>query len=60
MATISVVCQCGRRLRVEAEHAGRRAKCPGCGQQTLQVPIPLSPPGAEPITGADLNPRSRR
>ncbi|MBA4065825.1 MAG: hypothetical protein C0501_19320 [Isosphaera sp.] len=28
---ITLNCGCGRTLRVRAEHAGRRLKCPGCG-----------------------------
>ncbi len=29
--SIIVACQCGKRFRAKSEHAGKRAKCPGCG-----------------------------
>jgi hypothetical protein len=31
--------RCGRRLRVAEAHAGRRVRCPGCGQV---VPVPIT------------------
>jgi ribosomal protein S27AE len=40
---IYVVCQCGRKLSVRAESAGKRAKCPRCGARFV---IPA--PGKEP------------
>ena len=27
-------CECGRQLQVRDEHAGRRVKCPACGEET--------------------------
>ncbi len=30
--TISVVCECGKSMQVKDEMAGRRGKCPACGQ----------------------------
>lgn len=38
---IPVVCQCGKRLKVKREMAGKRVKCPQCGQ-------PLTIPGKAP------------
>lgn len=35
--SISVTCQCGKRLTAKDEHAGKRAKCPACGQ-ILAIP----------------------
>jgi hypothetical protein len=32
-----IACQCGRRLQVEEQHAGKTGRCPGCGQ-ILQIP----------------------
>jgi len=46
MATMSVACQCGRTWKTGLEHAGRRAKCPACGQM-IQIPtvvVPSDPP----------------
>ena len=39
--TIQFTCGCGRMLQVSEEHAGRRAKCPACGQA---IQIPAAPP----------------
>lgn len=39
--SISVVCQCGKRLEAREEHAGKRAKCPNCGQVLLIPGQPL-------------------
>ncbi|MGB2975242.1 MAG: hypothetical protein WBD18_04280, partial [Phycisphaerae bacterium] len=39
--TIQFTCGCGRMLQVTEEHAGRRAKCPACGQA---IQIPAAPP----------------
>jgi len=36
---ISFSCPCGKRLRTKDEHAGKRTKCPACGEG-LVVPIP--------------------
>lgn len=35
--SITVSCQCGKRLRVADNYAGRRARCPQCGN-VLQIP----------------------
>ena len=48
MATMSVVCQCGRSLLVGTEHAGRRAACPFCDQPVL-IPHPAIPEASEGI-----------
>jgi hypothetical protein len=37
---IEVVCSCGHKIRAREEHAGKRAKCPGCGT-LLRIPGPL-------------------
>ena len=36
---VTVNCPCGRTLRARDEQAGRRCKCPGCGN-TIEVPFP--------------------
>lgn len=36
---IDMTCGCGRTMRAKDEHAGRRARCQGCGQ-ILTVPVP--------------------
>ena len=48
---------CGKKLRAGDEHAGRRAKCGGCGQITI-VPEQGPPPPREVIwpTGALAEP----
>ena len=37
--TIAVACQCGKRFAAKPELAGKRVKCPSCGQ-------PLTVPGS--------------
>jgi RsiW-degrading membrane proteinase PrsW (M82 family) len=39
--SIPIACSCGKRLKVRDEFAGKRVKCPGCGQP-LAVPAPTS------------------
>ena len=39
--SISFSCQCGKQIQVAEKFAGRRAKCPGCGQ-----PVAIPQPGA--------------
>jgi hypothetical protein len=34
---ITMVCECGKRLSVKDEHAGKRGKCPAC-QRVLRIP----------------------
>jgi DNA-directed RNA polymerase subunit RPC12/RpoP len=36
---ISLSCDCGRKIRVKDEHAGRKVRCPACGI-VLEVPVP--------------------
>src|SRR5438477_7576680 len=36
---ISITCQCGKSLKVKDEWAGKKAKCPTCGN-TFVVPVP--------------------
>ena len=43
---ISVSCDCGARLKVRDEAAGKRVKCPKC-QAAIQVPQAESPPEPE-------------
>lgn len=43
---IKVSCQCGKRLSVKDEYAGKRVKCPGCGR-TLSIPQPQAAGGGE-------------
>lgn len=48
---IEFACDCGKRLKVSDEHAGKRAKCPAC-KNPVTVPsaavIPTPPPKPEP------------
>jgi DNA-directed RNA polymerase subunit RPC12/RpoP len=51
--TIVVTCDCGKKLRAKAELAGKRVKCPACGE-------PLNIPGSrsaavQPANGLDLD-----
>jgi hypothetical protein len=39
-------CPCGKQLRAEEEHAGRRTRCPGCGQELI-IPAPSQPRAAD-------------
>src|SRR5262249_51799963 len=50
--TIQFACACGRSLQTKPENAGKRTKCPACGQ-LLVIPggrteTPTSPPMAPP------------
>ncbi|MFN0055141.1 MAG: HEAT repeat domain-containing protein [Planctomycetales bacterium] len=38
---LTVPCGCGKKLRVKAEYAGRKVKCPAC-QQPVMVPVPAA------------------
>jgi hypothetical protein len=38
---ISVSCSCGKTLRAKDEYAGRKARCPGCGE-TVSFPAAVS------------------
>src|SRR5258708_17594739 len=44
--TIAVACECGKRLSAKDELAGKRVKCPACGQGLL-IPAPDSAPQPE-------------
>ena len=49
---ISVACRCGKKLRVKTKLAGKRVKCPGCGQA---LPVPgTGPAPAQPAGELDL------
>jgi len=37
--SIPLKCACGKSLRVKDEYAGKRAKCPACGQTILVPPL---------------------
>jgi len=41
--SILVHCECGRQFKTRDEHAGRRAKCPNCGQLLTVPGYALSP-----------------
>jgi hypothetical protein len=47
---ISVMCACGKRLKTEDRHAGRRTKCPNCGADAT---FPEPEPAAEPFARAE-------
>lgn len=45
MNHFSIACQCGRSLLARTQHAGRKAKCPGCGSvHTIPTPVQTNPP----------------
>jgi len=46
MAKIQFKCPCGKVLSVDEQHAGKLAKCPGCGKG-IRVPQPPKPPPPE-------------
>jgi len=51
--TIAVACECGKRLAVKSDHAGKKVKCPAC-QKVLAVPRPETPPpGESPAQATD-------
>jgi hypothetical protein len=52
--TIPVTCECGKKLRAKQELAGRRVKCPACGE-VLVVPDPASGVDSPPEGPLDLN-----
>jgi hypothetical protein len=47
---ISVTCSCGRSLRAKDEAAGKRVRCPGCGN-TVEVPAPVADVEDEALAG---------
>ena len=49
--SILVTCECGRTLRAKETQAGKRCRCPGCGN-VLVVPLPTAPAASDtPGTG---------
>jgi hypothetical protein len=47
-----VVCPCGKKLKVRDELAGKKVKCPGCGQSvTAPAPVIVEPAGEEVMAG---------
>jgi hypothetical protein len=56
--SITLTCSCGRGLRIRDEQAGKRVRCPACGD-VLATPVP-SPGVATPIaTPSGLPPRPK-
>lgn len=47
---IKVSCQCGKQLSVKDEYAGKRVKCPGCGQP-LSIPQLRAAGGEDGMSG---------
>ena len=46
---IQLTCQCGKQLRVPDDYAGRRVKCPACGEaQVAGAAAPTSAPPTQP------------
>jgi|GEM_PF-2895920 len=56
--TIDVTCRCGKVLKVDPRHAGKKGRCKSCGV-TLQIPalaaaaVPDAPPLIEPLVVDD-------
>jgi hypothetical protein len=46
---IVVACSCGKQFRAKDEHAGKRLRCPGCGQP-LAIPGGAAPAAGLPTT----------
>ena len=44
---IAFTCKCGRKLKAKILHAGRRVKCPDCGE-ILRIPLPPDSGSAKP------------
>jgi len=51
--SLIVTCICGARLRAKPEAAGRRIKCPKCGQR-IEVPAPAAPAKRDDAGPLDL------
>ena len=48
---ILIDCACGKKLRIRAEMAGKRVKCPACSAKLIgPLPAPDEPPGAGTLT----------
>src|SRR4051812_8707298 len=53
---ISVLCQCGKKLKAPASAVGRKAKCPNCGNiLTIALPQQPKPIAPKPEPDADDN-----
>jgi rRNA maturation endonuclease Nob1 len=49
--TIAVRCTgCGKQFKAQAEHAGKKVRCPSCATP-LTIPIPTETPAAAPSLG---------
>ncbi len=55
--SITVTCQCGKQMKVAAKFAGRRAKCPACGEAFI-IPTPEASPDVPPDVPPELPPDS--
>ncbi|MBL8797211.1 MAG: hypothetical protein JNM56_25135 [Planctomycetia bacterium] len=57
---ITATCTCGKSVRVKDELAGKRARCPGCGQVLTipAIPDPVMAPRPEAITSQPTAPVS--
>ncbi len=51
-AKIPVTCQCGKTFQAPPKLAGKRVKCPACGQG-IQIPTPNAQPTPQPVALAD-------
>jgi hypothetical protein len=59
---IEFLCSCGRKLQAEAEHVGRRVKCPACGEE-MTVPsgeIAVQPAATVPAKPSAVQPEPAR
>jgi HEAT repeat protein len=50
-------CKCGKIVKVEDEHAGRRATCPNCGGQLVVPSVSTIPEAAGPNAKAEPSPQ---
>lgn len=55
---VTVSCSCGRKAKLDAEHAGKRFRCPSC-DQVMTVPVPSYTVEGLSEEGKERTPRPR-